>query len=69
MTRNELRQRYQYACGYCTVTEDSVGSELTIDHFKPQSKGGTDDDDNQVYSCHACNSFKSDYWSDKEESH
>lgn len=37
---------------------------MTFDHFQPQSHGGTDDTANLVYSCHACNEFKGDYWTE-----
>jgi hypothetical protein len=39
---------------------------LTLDHFQPRARGGNDDPDNLVYCCHACNEFKSDYWTNDE---
>src|SRR5688500_14116368 len=60
--KDELRRRFQYRCGYCGVREGDVGAELTVDHFQPRSRGGTDDADNLVYCCHACNEFKGDFW-------
>src|SRR5262245_37564990 len=60
--RESLRRLYQFQCAYCGVRESDVGSELTVDHFHPLSRGGLDEADNRVYSCHACNEFKSDYW-------
>ena len=60
--RQALRERFGFACGYCGVSEASVGSELTVDHFQPTTAGGVDDVQNWVYACHACNSFKSDWW-------
>jgi hypothetical protein len=60
--RDSLRRLYQLRCGYCGVREIDAGSALTFDHFHPRSRGGTDSLDNQVYCCHACNEFKSDYW-------
>jgi hypothetical protein len=44
------------------VSETQVGAELTIDHFQPLSHGGSNDPDNWVYACHACNEFKGNYW-------
>jgi hypothetical protein len=44
-----------------------MGAELTNDHFQPTSKGGSNTFDNFVYSCHACNEFKSDYWQPDSE--
>ena len=55
---------YAFRCGYCGVSESQVGYELTFDHFRPQSQGGTDEAANLVYACHACNEFKGDYWTE-----
>ena len=44
------------------MRESDVGAELTADHFQPTSRGGSDEAENWVYCCHACNEFKSDYW-------
>jgi hypothetical protein len=60
--RDLVRLRFAYRCGYCGVHEHEVGSELEIDHFHPRSKGGSDDFDNRIYCCPACNKFKQDYW-------
>jgi hypothetical protein len=38
-----------------------VGCELEIDHFYLVAAGGSDDDENLVYACTACNRFKGDY--------
>jgi HNH endonuclease len=61
-TRRTVRTIYAFACGYCGVTETEVGALLTIDHFQPSDAGGTDDIDNLVYACHACNLYKSVSW-------
>lgn len=60
--REALRQRFHYCCGYCGVNEVDAGSQLTVDHFQPRSKGGLHLPVNWVYSCHACNEFKGDWW-------
>jgi 5-methylcytosine-specific restriction endonuclease McrA len=60
--REALRGRFQYRCGYCGVSERDAGAELTIDHFQPRSQGGSDEPENWVYCCHACNEFKGDFW-------
>jgi hypothetical protein len=39
-----------------------VGGLLTIDHFQPRSKGGTDALENLIYACINCNQHKQDYW-------
>lgn len=62
--RQALRQHFDFRCGYCGVHENELGAELTVDHFQPRSRGGTDASDNLVYSCHACNEFKGDHWED-----
>lgn len=61
--RAAVRLRYAMRCGYCGVHEREVGAELAIDHFRPRSAGGTDDLDNLVYCCPACNRNKGDFWS------
>ena len=60
--REALRQLYQFRCGYCDTSEVDVGAELEVDHFQPQSKGGSSDVSNLVYCCPACNRFKGNYW-------
>ena len=57
-----VRQRYQYHCGYCGVSEVDAGGELTVDHFQPVSAGGDNDDNNLVYACVRCNLYKSDFY-------
>jgi len=46
-----VRDRFQQSCGYCGVTEITVGGKLTIDHYRPRAAGGSDDQDNLVYAC------------------
>jgi HNH endonuclease len=60
--REQVRRRAQYACEFCGRSEINIGSQLTIDHFHPKSKGGSDDLDNLIYACHACNEYKYNYW-------
>ena len=62
-----VRSIYVMRCGYCLLAEVEMGAELTFDHFQPQSAGGSDDVDNLVYACHACNEFKGEYWGDTEK--
>jgi hypothetical protein len=57
-----VRQRAGYACEWCAVSETDTGGELTIDHYQPQSKQGSDDPSNLLYSCIRCNQYKADYW-------
>lgn len=60
--RFQVRQRANFSCEFCGVTETDAGGELTIDHFRPQSRDGADDLDNLLYCCHRCNLYKADYW-------
>lgn len=63
-TKQLVRRRARFACEYCGVSETSVGGELTIDHFRPQSKNGGDEIENLVYCCVRCNLYKGDFWVD-----
>jgi hypothetical protein len=60
--RFQVRQRANFACEFCGVTEIDAGGELTIDHFRPQTKRGTNELDNLVYCCPRCNQYKAAYW-------
>lgn len=64
---DSVRQRYHQRCGYCDVTEATVGGELTIDHHRPKAAGGDDEDDNLVYACIKCNQYKGDFWPDQDD--
>jgi hypothetical protein len=65
--RQLVRERAAYVCEYCGVSETNVGSELTIDHYHPQSLGGSDEPSNLLYCCHRCNLNKLDYWAETPE--
>jgi len=58
----QVRRRANGACEYCGVTETDTGGQLTVDHFHPQARGGSDDLGNLLYCCHRCNLYKADYW-------
>lgn len=60
--REQVRHRFGHRGAYCGVHERDVGSELEIEHFQPRSKGGSDELENLVYCCAACNRFKANYW-------
>lgn len=60
--REQVRQRARFACEFCGVTETDTGGLLTVDHFRPQGKGGTEDLANLAYCCVRCNQYKQDYW-------
>ncbi|MBM4465397.1 MAG: HNH endonuclease [Chloroflexi bacterium] len=60
--RKQVRQRANFACEFCGVTETDAGSELTVDHYQPRAKGGDDSLENLLYCCPRCNQYKLDYW-------
>ncbi len=60
--RLQVRERAGFGCEYCSVSETDSAGELTIDHFQPQTKEGTDDLNNLLYCCNRCNQYKADYW-------
>jgi HNH endonuclease len=64
--REQVRQRAQCACEFCGVTEVDTGGMLTIDHFRPRARAGSDDLENLIYACIACNQYKQDYWPQTE---
>jgi len=52
-TRQDILSKYKFTCQKCGSKEN-----LTIDHIKPVSKGGSDDYDNLTILCKSCNSRK-----------
>jgi hypothetical protein len=58
----QVRERAAGACEYCGVTDTDSGGPLTVDHFQPRARGGTDDLSNLLYCCWRCNLYKADYW-------
>ena len=64
--RQIVRERADFACEYCGVSEADSGGELTVDHYQPQSAMGGDDLENLVYACFRCNLYKGDYWNESE---
>ena len=55
--RTEIYERDNWVCRYCgdKVTDENV----TLDHFIPQTKGGTHSKENLRTACLMCNSVKS----------
>ena len=62
-----VRARFDRCCGYCGVSEADVGAELTVDHFRPNTRGGDESLDNLVYACPRCNLLKADFFPSDEE--
>jgi len=57
-----VRERAIYVCEYCDVGESETRGLLTVDHYKPESRGGSSDPNNLVYACFRCNLYKSARW-------
>jgi hypothetical protein len=55
--RFEVFKRDEFACQYCGATPPSA--ILEVDHIDPVANGGTDDLDNLITACFACNRGKS----------
>jgi HNH endonuclease len=68
LLRAQVRRRAECACEFCGISETNSGNQLTIDHFRPRSKSGSDDLENLIYACNACNQYKQDYWPRTETS-
>ena len=57
--RLAIYMRDGLSCAYCgTSIED--GAQLSLDHIKPYSKGGSNDQKNLVTCCSKCNSVRQD---------
>lgn len=52
-----IYERDEYTCQYCNK-EDLSGSDLTIEHIIPLSKGGENKINNMCVACFSCNSKK-----------
>jgi len=46
-----------WTCWYCGKMECD-GAKLTLDHYVPFSRGGSNDEDNLVCACEDCNRLK-----------
>ena len=57
-SRTSVYRRDGYECQYCGNGFD--GSDLTLDHVNPRSKGGKTDWTNIVAACRPCNARKAD---------
>jgi HNH endonuclease len=64
--REQVRQCAHCACEFCGITEIDSGGMLTIDHFRPRARAGSDELENLIYACIACNQYKQDYWPQTE---
>lgn len=54
--RFQVFKRDKFTCQYCGAS----GCDLEIDHIEPVANGGSDDMDNLITACKACNRGKRD---------
>ncbi len=65
-----VSKRANFICEYCHAPESAFNFPFEVDHFIPLSENGTDDLDNLVLACRACNAYKAFHYlglSDKNE--
>jgi hypothetical protein len=63
MHREAILEKWNYNCCYCAA--HFPASELTLDHVRPRSRGGSSFTNNLVPSCTACNRAKgTQHWLD-----
>ncbi len=58
--RRRVAEAAHFRCGYCLTAQRIIGPLLEIDHFIPESRGGTSDEENLWLACPMCNSHKAD---------
>ena len=63
----QVRERAERACEFCGVSEIDTGGLLTVDHFRPRVRSGSNALDNLVYACFRCNNYKHAYWAGETE--
>ncbi len=56
--RRRIRARAQYRCGYCLRAEELAGERMTLEHLRPESKGGKTEEQNLWLACRRCNEYK-----------
>ena len=58
--RQRVAEAARFRCGYCLTSQRIIGPLLEIDHYIPEARGGTSDEENLWLACPMCNSHKSD---------
>ncbi len=59
--RSLIAERANGYCEYCKTHISFSPDTFHLDHFKPLSKGGSDDLENIILACGGCNERKSDF--------
>ena len=62
-----VAERARNRCEYCRAPEDAFSFAFEVDHITPQACGGLNVLDNFALACHACNLYKSDFETGRDE--
>ena len=57
--RERIIQTFGNRCAYCLSAQKYVLGVLEIDHIRPTSLGGSDNETNLCLACRLCNNYKS----------
>lgn len=60
VVRRRVAKASLYRCGYCATAQRIIGPLLEIDYIIPESRGGTDEEQNLTLACPLCNGHKAD---------
>jgi len=56
--RQRVFRAFAGCCAYCRAAQEHVPEILEIEHIRPKSRGGSDDDSNLCLACGHCNRHK-----------
>ncbi len=56
--RRRVREQAQSRCGYRRRTEELAGEQMTLEHIRPESRGGLTVELNLWLACRRCNEYK-----------
>jgi hypothetical protein len=54
-----VADRAGYRCEYCHAPQAAFNFRFEVEHIRPQSEGGTDEEKNLALACRSCNIYKS----------
>jgi len=58
VVRQAVRERAQYLCEYCHLSEEVSAVQFAVDHILPRSLGGSHRLDNLALACQRCHSYR-----------
>jgi hypothetical protein len=62
-----VARRAGHRCEYCRAPEALFNFPFEVDHVCPVARGGKDSEENLALTCRACNVFKADYQTARDE--